>query len=575
MRSRKVICDHYQGMTNPSSSSISIKQLQQNDDSFLKYSLLFDNNFWSARFDEVLNNARQGNKYLSFEIPSSSSSILDQTKVLSKILKNQKSLLRHLCHSMYKIFLLATQSIDNHILILDSGRKCLDTISRFVISTLPENLQYENETLLSIYNVIDSYMLTLNDNKMYQRLWNSACILAQSSDTPLIQHITSFLDTCREDIKSTTNTNIDDRILLDKGFLDTAVIEVNKIPQCKTPMDKLAQIIHVLQLLSTQRLVEKSPQQHGTMNLGPSVSSSSSSVTPSSVKLSQMPVEGESDNNAEIIRGDKDGGGKSSSRDNIDTIEIQDKGCSLSDDGDPEEVVEMSSKVVECSEDVTLRLVHTASEGSKKTNEITDVTEAVVGEGIDTKVESSSESVKYEQKEVVTSSSPSSSPSPPTTVALIALTPSKNSSMSLGDVFTNALQWLPPSYQIMIKTRLQQFHQLYVHGKDDCDIGKEKENAELGHMVPVGTELLILRLRYTVLEAIRRSSSILLSSISSSVLTETFTSISVVSSSCSCSNWNAEVVYLSALAPEGEWLLGPSGYAMATLSTALQLQSLS
>ena len=69
----------------------------------------------------------------------------------------------------------------------------MDTIGRFVVSALPDSLRYDNDALLSIYNAIDTYMLTWNDNKMYLRLLNSACVLGQASEMNLRQHLPTFI----------------------------------------------------------------------------------------------------------------------------------------------------------------------------------------------------------------------------------------------------------------------------------------------------------------------------------------------------------------------------------------------
>lgn len=522
MRSRKVICDGHQGITS-SSGSIVDKKLNQSsktsptDDSFLKYSLLYDSNFWSSRFEEVLTNARKGKTYLQFDIPFSMSTTYDQTKVLSKEFRQSKSLLRHLCHTMHKIFLLATQSIDNHVLILESGRKCLDTIGRFVVSALPDSLRYDNDALLSIYNAIDTYMLTWNDSKMYLRLLNSACVLGQTSEMNLRQHLPTFISDCAEDINCTTTA---DRILHDADFLHTAVTEVNKIRSCKSGMDKLAQIIHVLQFLSTQRLVNPE-QQHLTMTnivASPPVSAASSPV-----KLNQLP----------------------SAIENV-VLTVSDP-ADCGDDSDDT----VTKGLIENAHGVSMAEAVPLLD----TNNDVDIQNSVnlTAEGLSAS----------EEQAVITHQ-----------LSVSAISSTGTPSTSLGDVFSNALKWLPAPYQDMIQSRLRQFHDLYFSGKERAAEGSSPVGDD-GQLVPVGTELLILRLRFALLEALRRSQSEGADTSSASVSR----TAGVIDTTLSSSNtsavgvcWSAEVVYLSALAPEGEWLLGPSGYALATLSTALQLQ---
>lgn len=573
MRSRRVICENYQGITS-SSIKIDNQNPQPSDDCFLKYSLLFDTNFWQSRFNEVLVNARDSNKYIPFEIPYSVV-INDQTKVLSRELRNQKSLLIHICHSMHKIFMLATHSIDNHKLILESGRKCMDIVGRYVVSTLPDILQYDNnEALLSIYNVIDTYMLTLNDNQIYQRIWNSSSILVQVSDEHLKQNLISFMEMCREDIKCITN---DDRILLDIDYLNNAIIEVYKICMCKSAMDKLAQIIHVLQFLSTQELVEPT-QQHVTLSL---VASPPVSAAPSPVKLGQTPYINYNEIHASSQFIEKDTANNDA--DNNEDCEGKTGGKSLEVNHE-KQVNDDDESIVE--HDTNGVITPDQTQVSEVENEVADLVEELIINTINLSI-MSADALAYSDTPLTHEQQLPSSSSPIVAVATEQIPSSSITTIS--DVFTNALQWLPPSYQTMITTRLHQVHQLYLHSNKHflSTSNKNKiEGGELGHgvVIPVGTELLILRLRYVILQTIHRS---LLSNNKDHSVTHTDnmkadsgTSNSSRGSSSSSSAetqvmpcWNAEVVYLSALAPEGEWLLGSSGYALATLSTALQIKS--
>lgn len=570
MRSRKVICDgHMQTI------GAEIKK-DESDHSFLKYSLLYDSNFWSSRFNEILTNAKKGNKRFVNDIQFSLTQA-DQTKVLSRTLRDTKSLLRHLCDSLHKIFILSTKTIDNHVLILESGRKCLDTLGQYVVNQLPDTLRYDNESLLSVYNAIDTYMLTLHNDEMYRRLWISATIIAEASDQSLYQQLDSHMESCYGDINSNSQS---DRILLDEAFLEVAVGEVSKLRGCKTGMDKLAQIIHVLQYLSTQRRVNVS-QQHMTMSL---VVSPPVSHNPSPLKSSVVNAGVSSNTNeSEVAQVESN-----HSTVELDKVDVNESGFMVDDDGSQlnesgilvDEIglsvneseilppkIDENAGPSELKQDIEIDSHSTSVhiEDSLIDSEIISTAAAADPESSRNYIENSKTTLAL-VRTVDASSRGDASPVLPHTIG----------GTSLGDVFTNAIQWLPEHYQVMIKTRLRQFHELYIKGnKTAAENPKSGGGDDDISLVPVGTELLILRLRYAVLESVRRG----LSSTGSSTTT-TVGSRSPTTSTTSSNgtehkhvSWNAEVTFLSAMVPDGEWLLGPSGYALATLSTALQLST--
>jgi hypothetical protein len=599
MRSRKVICEGHKVYQNTESVDYAVS---------LKYSIQYNENFWISKCHDMMHSNETYSNGLNFSTGATVPS------VLSLVLKDSKSFLNHLCQTFHKLYFMATTTCKSNSLKLKSARLCLDTIAYYVISFLSANMQSERDVLVSVYNTIDNYMLKLDHDRLFKFLQEASVNQTINLENKNFANIDKFIKLCEADLPVT------DAILVDPIFLDDAVNQLAQIPQARSGMDKLALVVLALQTLSKKHELEsslnyvgkkeeeeialKKDEDLGNLTLNnqnlyeikdeQQEGGGEGSMRQISYDIITPPNEEEIHDGSQISfefvpysepTGTIESSGKSGEivvtpldMTGIENFEISKPSISVDEDyhnvaivqaeisghtsntliDNPHEsshksinVIDFNQNEPKSNESLVFDSIPNVNHMPFKSSPEKEGEEYAVNKTDTVEVAGNDDSKWYPFKyvkniavrlrNIETSSSPFNS-----LITRNSATGNRGSvrvstpAVVMQDALIFALSWLPIQFAASIQERIGALN-LYRPNGSSPSVGSTQlvDQDEC-----VTTELLIARLRYAALILAQRSQGQV--------------------------QWQSECAYMSALVPEGEWLLSAPGYALATLSTALQ-----
>ena len=558
MRNQQEVCPSHKIRLNDH-----INHLSSND-----FTLLNDNKeseFWSL----CLNNFLKSSDIVS--VPKDLRSIsfntkgLDQSTSLLFTLSKPDFLLTLLCTHFRQIFYITIPYIHDKNHILTTARACFDSLAKFTINQLPSNYygtagnntQYQ-QVLISIYNTIDNYMLQYDNMSLYNYLYSISIDITTDNHNIYVTNVQHNIQECHT---STDYSN--DYFYQNLSEINDLLIRMNNMKNCVSGMDKIKHLMELFQTIAFSYPID--------------------------IHATSIHVDGEGTSD------DADKGSKSSNSNSVDAragegmgaakIGADDKGDSNSSSvfvkEEEEDDVSSDDCVVEGDDLLSSDYSSTSAPYLSPTVDedgaiiYTTITESILLFESDNEIRDEVSQCLSDLIDTIhlSSTTPSGTPQTTPTTArrpLLDLTHlASSSAASIQETFDKAILWLPSSYQAVIQQHvlsIQHIQNLILKqpliarligtSTSTRGTGESSTDPLTRPLVPVSTEMLILRIRYLLL-----------------LYTMTYTATGTTGTGVDvgeCCNWHAEYVYESYMIPDGPWMLGPSGYALATLYTALR-----
>ena len=564
MRSQQDVCPSHKISLNNH-----INNLNGNDFTLLNTGR--EAEFWSLCLNNFLKSSDIVSIAKELKLISFNTKALDQSASLLLTLSKPDSLVTLLCQHFRQIFYITIPYIHdkNHILL--TARACFDTIAKFTINQLPTNYfvitgnnTQHQQVLISIYNTIDNYMLQYDDMSLYNYLYSISIDITTDNHNIYITNVQHNIHECHT---STDYSN--DYFYQNLSEINELLLRMNNMKKCVSGMDKIKHLMELFQTIAFSYPVDihaihadggedMSGEGIGDADKGNNTRCNNSVYIPTGEGMGGGTGDGKSFVND---KGDR----KCSS------VHVEEEGDGCSDDciveGDDvlsSDYSTTSAPYLSPTVDEDGAIVYTALPSIllyESDNEIRTEVSQCLSDLIDT---------IHLSNTTTTTGAPQTTPTTARRPLLDLTHLASSSAASIQETFDKAILWLPSSYQAVIQHHVLSIQhiqniiltqpliaRLIGTSTSTRGTGGTSTDPPTRPLVPVSTEMLILRIRYLLL-------------LYAMTYTSPATGTGEDVDECESSNWHAEYVYESNMIPDGPWMLGPSGYALATLYTALR-----